>query len=360
VTGTAISPLLGVAALGAFTYAKTPQSERALLPFYCSPIFWIPIAIVLTLLVLKDTMGSAIPLMKKPLDALEVLVVNKAALLFAVLPVVWHEASLVAGGSTVTVLPAWLSPVVHAAGLTAPATGAEISAGVACATGTIIAFVVWLAGHALDVFALISPIPLLDVLLKGFRVAIFGTIATLTAISPRAGFISAILVIGVCLLSFWWAFRLALFGSIFAWDLLRSRIFRRRRNTCLNGGVLGFTAYRFGGLRKRSFGALRTSADGRLEFNNRPVGIGFSNLVRLQDAEKYEVGRGFFFPCVLLPAKDGRNYRFLFRLLPRYTGCEEEICRMLRLGGIRDLRIPSEVRAAWGWLSGMVVGDRAS
>jgi len=360
VTGTAISPLLGVSVLGAFTYAKTPEAERAALPFYCSPFFWIPMGILVTLVLLKDTMGSAIPLLKKPLDALEVLVVNKAALLFAVLPVVWHEASLVAGGSPAVVSPSLISPVAYVAGWFGTETFGGISTALIFAIGTAVGFVVWLAGHAVDVFALLSPIPLLDVLLKGFRVAVYGVIAVVTAISLKAGFVCALLVIGVSLLCFWWAFRLALFGSIFAWDLLRSRIFRRRRDACVGGEVLGFSAYRFGGLRKRSFGALRRSVDGKLEFHHRPVGIGFSNVVRLEDAGNYEVGRGFFFPCLLAPARDGRNYRFLFRLLPRYTGCEEEICRLLHLGGVRDLRIPSEVRAAWGWLSGLVVGERSA
>ena len=49
-------------------------------------------AVLVILVMLKDTVGSAAPLLKKPLDAIEVLVVNKAALLFAVFPVVWHEA----------------------------------------------------------------------------------------------------------------------------------------------------------------------------------------------------------------------------------------------------------------------------
>src|SRR5271169_2959587 len=93
VTGTAISPLFGVSVLGAYTYLKTPPAARASLPFYCSPVFWIPLAVLVTLVMLNDTVGSAAPLLKKPLDATEIPVVNKAALLFAVLPMVWHQAT---------------------------------------------------------------------------------------------------------------------------------------------------------------------------------------------------------------------------------------------------------------------------
>jgi hypothetical protein len=57
---------------------------------------------------------------------------------------------------------------------------------------------------------------------------------------------------------------------------------------------------------------------------------------------------------VLAPEATGKNYRFQFRLLPRYSGFENEICDLLRLGGVRDLRVPSELQTAWKWLHGTV------
>jgi hypothetical protein len=355
VTGTAISPLFGVCVLGAYTYAKTPPPDRASLPFYCSPVFWIPLAVLVTLVLLKDTVGSAAPLLKKPLDAIEILVVNKAALLFAVLPVMWHEAATVSKWhSSVALLPVGILSTVHAASWGLPgAGGSTIPMMVAVVTGGFVAVAVWLTGHALDILALLSPIPLLDVLLKASRVVVFLTIGILAALNLRAALLVSLVIIGICLMCFWWALRLAVFGAVFAWDILRTA-FGRRRNPSLDGEVLGFTAYAIGGLRKRSFGALRIAADGSLEFAHRPVGIGFRSAVRLQSPEKYEVGRGFFFPCVLAPGTAGRNYRFQFRLLPRYTGFEEEIRDVLRLGGVRDLRVPSELRSAWNWLHGTV------
>ena len=82
--------------------------------------------------------------------------------------------------------------------------------------------------------------------------------------------------------------------------------------------------------------------------------------MRLQSPEKYEVGKGFIFPCVLAPEKTGKNYRFQFRLLPRYAGFEEEIRNVLRLGAVRDLRVPSEFQTAWNWLHGTVARAKAS
>ena len=362
VTGTAISPLFGVCVLGAYTYLKAPPAGRASLPFYCSPVFWIPLAVLVTLVMLKDTVGAAAPLLKKPLDAIEILVVNKAALLFAVLPVVWHEAAAVSawhfpGG----LLPAGILSTAYAAAPGAPtASGSVIPMAVAVVTGTAVAVAVWLTGHALDVLALLSPIPLLDVLFKASRVAIFLIIGVLSALNLRAAFLVSLVVIAVCFLSFWWALRLAVFGAVFAWDIVRSSLFGQRRDPSLDGEVRGFTAYAIGGLRKRSFGALRVAADGSLEFAHRPVGIGFRSSVRLRSSREYEVGRGFFFPCVLAPGKAGKNYLFQFRLLPRYEGFEEEIRDVLKLGGVRDLRVPSELRSAWNWLHGTVAKAKAS
>jgi hypothetical protein len=361
VTGTAISPLFGVCVLGAYTYVKTPLPNRANLPFYCAPAFWIPLAILVTLVMLKDTVGSAAPLLKKPLDAVEVLVVNKAALLFAVLPVVWHEAAAISNWhASGGLLPVGLLATVNAAPATSGASGSAIPMALAVVTGATAALAVWLTGHALDVLALLSPIPLLDVLFKASRVAVFLIVGLLAVFYSRAALLVSLVIIGICLLSFWWALRLAIFGSVFAWDIVRARLLGRRRDPSLDGEVLGFTAYAIGGLRKRSFGALRIAADGSLEFAHRPVGIGFRSAVRLRSPERYEVGKGFIFPCVLAPGKTGSNYRFQFRLLPRYAGFEEEIRKVLGLRGVRDLRVPSEFQSAWNWLHGIVARAKVS
>jgi hypothetical protein len=93
VTSTAISPLFGVCLLGIYQYAHTPKDKRNTLPFYSKPGFWIAIGILLLLVLLKDTIGAAAPLLKKPLDALGVLVLHKASLILIAFPVMLHEVS---------------------------------------------------------------------------------------------------------------------------------------------------------------------------------------------------------------------------------------------------------------------------
>src|ERR1017187_7630045 len=70
ITGTAISPLLGVSAVGAWKYfhAQTPQ-QQARLPWFAQPWFWIPAFVLVAACFLKDTVGITAPrLLKKPLD----------------------------------------------------------------------------------------------------------------------------------------------------------------------------------------------------------------------------------------------------------------------------------------------------
>ena len=75
ITGVAISPLLGVSAVGAWRYfhAQTPQ-QRARLPWFAQPWFWIPAFVLVTACFLKDTLGITAPrLLKKPLDVADAL-----------------------------------------------------------------------------------------------------------------------------------------------------------------------------------------------------------------------------------------------------------------------------------------------
>src|ERR1039458_4223158 len=54
ITGVAISPLLGVSTVGAwkYFYAQTPQ-QRARLPWFAQPWFWIPAFVLVTACFLK-------------------------------------------------------------------------------------------------------------------------------------------------------------------------------------------------------------------------------------------------------------------------------------------------------------------
>src|SRR5215471_13414429 len=117
VTSTAISPLGGVSVMGAWQYWKTPKLQRGQLPFFDRPYFWAPVMVLLVLIFIKDTFGGFAPLIKKPLDAIEVLLVNHASLILIVFPVVMNQVARVMGAPSLKSLFSQIlsGPVVYAA-----------------------------------------------------------------------------------------------------------------------------------------------------------------------------------------------------------------------------------------------------
>src|SRR5690606_35697740 len=83
VTGIAISPLLGTGAYGAYQYVRADADQRASLPWYARPSFWLPALGIVLACAFKDTLGAVLPPgFKKPLDILET-IENKATGLVA-------------------------------------------------------------------------------------------------------------------------------------------------------------------------------------------------------------------------------------------------------------------------------------
>lgn len=316
VTSTAISPLLGVCLLGIYDYARATPAERASLPFYSHPQFWIPIALLLVLIFFKDSIGGTVHPLKKPLDAIEVLVVNKAALVLIAFPVMFHEVSRLTGIRDISEL---MQPVVYAAPPGALETAGRLGMGaLLLIAGTAITLVVWVVGHAADVVALLSPVPFLDLAVKASRAAVLLAVAVCAVLNPTLGLIASGIVIGLCALLFWLALRVLILGTIFAWDVL----FLGKEVP--RGAVRAFTIGKVQGIPRLTLGKLTRDPNGILEFRYR------ARRIRLEDASAYDVGRGILYPTVVLQSK------LQFRLLPRYRGSEEAVRAALGLSAVRD------------------------
>jgi hypothetical protein len=83
-TGVAISPLLGVGAVGAYEYWKAPQDQRPKLSWYAQPWFFVPALLLVIIVALKDVLGTMAPTaLKKPFDVAEA-IENKVSGLIAV------------------------------------------------------------------------------------------------------------------------------------------------------------------------------------------------------------------------------------------------------------------------------------
>jgi len=351
VTSTAISPLLGVSVMGAWTYFRTPAEQREHLPFFMRPYFWAPTIVLLVLIFIKDTFGGFAPLIKKPLDAIEVLLVNHASLVLIVFPVVMHQVAQVMGFTSLRNLFASMlsGPVVYAA--TAQATGIHHAFSVTTAVlytllGFAIAGVVWLVGHCFDVIALISPFPFVDFMVKTIRNGIFAILFVTSLISPRVGLLLALIVILVSFLLFGWALRLSFFGAMYAWSLLEMLLFEMQEKPDREDGVRAFSAG-VKNVKRRTYGRLSVREDGTLVFAHRRVVFGPEKTVAIGRANSFAVGKGMFHPTLVEPIESADKNRVVFRLLPTYKGAEEEVRACLDSIAVHDLRWSKGMLSFW-------------
>src|SRR3974377_211404 len=303
VTSTAISPLVGVCVIGAWQYYHTPKAQRNQLPLIQKPKFWIPIIVLLVLIFIKDTFGGFAPLIKKPLDAAEVLFVNHAGLVLIAFPLVLNQVGRVMGFQSLRDLFAYMlsEPVVYAA--MAQTSGVHQAFTIAAAilytvVGLAVTFVVWLVGQSFDVLVLISPFPFLDFLLKAIRNTIFAVLALTALISPHLGLLLCLGLIAIGLLIFGWALRTAVFGTVLALGLLRALLFDVQDMPNPGGSVPAFTT-RLRKVPRRTYGQLRTDQNGTLMFGYRRLLIGPERKVPVGKASSFEVGQGIFFPSVV-------------------------------------------------------------
>jgi hypothetical protein len=359
VTGVSVSPLVGVCVLGAWEHYRTPRPEREKLPLYTRPVFWIPIGVLLILILIKDTVGGFVPLVKKPLDAAEVLLVNKASLVLVAFPVLFHQVARLMGAQSLSdalaLLAGSVRTVVYAAGPEGSAlhTAGHVALGIVLlAVGSVTVVVVWMVGHAFDVLALVCPFPFLDLLLKGFRNAILVALAVTTAIDWKLGLAASLALILVCLALAGWAYRLLVFGVRFSWDLLRVLLTQWRRVPSPDKPILAFAARGMARIPRRTYGKLSRDSEGALVFQCRRFGVGPGRGLRLGNASEYEVGKGLLYPSLVSLNADRTKYRLMFRLLPRYVGSEGAVQACLGLAGVRDIRWSRGLLSFWQWVTG--------
>ncbi|MBI4905198.1 MAG: hypothetical protein HY820_16300 [Acidobacteria bacterium] len=345
VTSTAVSPLLGVCVLGAYEYFHTPAEGRTKLPAYTKPWFWSPVIVLLLVIFFKDSVGSHMPLLKKPLDAAEVLLVNKASLLLIGFPVVFHEAARMMGLDSLAQIFASLEPVVYAQDGVLQKTGEGGMALLLVIAGLVITTAVWLFSHAMDVLLLLNPFPMIDLLIKGVRAALFAVLAALTVFDPRIAAVLSGFLILISLLMVGWTFRLAVFGAIFSSDLMRTLLWGAFTEPLAGETVSGFAARKWNGIPKRGLIKMRRDA-GNLVVTYRPFLAGRKQECTLATSG-FDVGRGLFYPLLV---EKGSNKTVIW-FLPRYRKQEDQMARVLGAGGPHDLRLGRGWRAFVQWMN---------
>lgn len=346
VTGIAISPLLGVSAVGAYQYfqADTPEA-KAKLPWFANPGFWVVGILVVGATALKDGLGATLPPgWKKPLDIAET-IENKASGLVAAGAVI---PSLVTFGSKLIMDSAGFGSTVeiHTTGLAMlPVAAFDLSwlLSILMVPLSVLVFgVVWLAGHAINVLILLSPWGAIDAVLKGLRTSLLGLVTATAWIDPVIGATLSVIIIVLAYFMAGWAFRLMTFGSVFCWDFFT---LRHRRFKLLADNNKVFTATEFDGVPPRTYGRLHQGADGTLTLKFRPWLVLAPREVQVS-REGLVVGRGVFYSEVLGHDPKTDKNRTLLLLPPRYLGHEELFARTYHITGTCEVGL----RRAWGWI----------
>jgi hypothetical protein len=335
VTGVAISPLLGMSAVGAWHWAKAPAAQRASLPWFAQPWFWIPALVLVGMCMAKDALGTAAPtLMKKPFDVAEAVEHKLSGLVAAGLFVplaamVFHApgpdgASL--SGTGLAVIN--LSPVYNA--LMVPVALAVFG-------------IVFLASNALNILILLSPFTTVDAGLKLFRGALLSTVAVSAFSSPWLGAVWAVGLILLCSFIAGWSFRLSVLGMISLWDVLTLRKTRFRPDAVANWMFLG---RELGKVPTRTYGKLERDAEDRLVFRYRPWLVLPARTLALPPGQ-YAIGHGLFWSEIVRVEGEGMQSTLL--LPPRCRSHEEQLVKVYALAGVR----PAGWRAIFRWFKEM-------
>jgi len=346
ITGVAISPLLGVSGVGCYQYfkAKTPD-EKARLPWFANPLFWVPALLLVAACAAKDCAGIVLPPgLKKPFDAIET---------------VEHKISgLVATGAFVPIMV----NIIHEANSTGGQPGASLSSlGLAVIdwhnifynvlvtpVAMVAFFIVFLASNAINIVILLSPFGALDAALKAFRTALIASVGVSAWADPWMGAAWALFLILFSYLIAGWSFRLSHFGLVFVWDYFTGRKHRFQPDPHVNAL---FLSRKINKVPARTYGKLERNPAGELIFNYRPWLV-LPGRTLIMPAGTYEAGRGFFYSEIL--RVEGDSAKSMILLPPRYLGHEDAVAKIYQFAGVRDVGI----RAAWAWLRSLFGGTR--
>ena len=338
ITGVAISPLLGVGAVGAWKYYQAAPAQRAKLPWYAQPWFWASALLIVGLCALKDVFGMSVPaVLKKPFDVLETVQHKVSALVAAgaFVPLVASVFTSVGAGA-----PSGLNTTCAGHGFLAAINPAWIFNGLAVTLCVLAFIVVFLASNAINILILLSPFPVVDAVLKLFRLLVLMTVVLTALANPWVGAAYALVIIGLAYFIAGWSLRLTHFGMVFIWDFGTRRCKRFTPEKPANWMFLGRSMDK---VPIRTYGQFFRDGQDRPVFNYRPWLILPRRTLTLP-VGIYAVGRGMLYSEIV--RVEGGPLRSVMLLPPRYRGHEQQLAAIYGLTGVRE----TGLRAAFAWL----------
>jgi hypothetical protein len=188
-TGVAITPLMGMSFLGVTAWLQAPTEIRPLLPWYEQPYFWGAGMVLIIIL----WFGHRIPVINRGFKFIKIWESKVSAIV--AIPAVGQSivASLQAvpeqsRGALIWPLD-WLIGSAHAAnevtqvGQVVSAAGTAMVALICLLGGAV----VWLMFHTVNVLVILSPVGIVDWVLKGIRLGALGFLILAISINPSFG-----------------------------------------------------------------------------------------------------------------------------------------------------------------------------
>jgi len=340
ITGIAISPLLGVGAVGAYDYFTCPADKKEQMPWYAQVKFWLPALLLVGLVAAKDSFGAVFPPgWKKAFDVCET-VESKIAAVVAAGLVVPSIAMVFHQQLTSSVEPHVVQAGILGFSLMPLLNILTIPLAVTCFV------LVWLVGHVTNVLILISPWGAVDAALKAIRTSVIGCITALNFIDPMTAALLSVVIVVFAYLVAGWSFRLMVFGTVYTWDFFT---FRHRRFKPEPEANWMFTGRKIEKTPIRTYGRLLKGDGGTLTFEYKPWLFLPVRTVALP-VGRYAVGRGLFCPEIMTVEEE--KTRSLLAMPPRYKRHEEAIAQIYGISDIRDVGLLKGLKAVWNWLKG--------
>jgi hypothetical protein len=353
-TGVAISPILGISVLGAYTYYTTPIEKRDQVPWHAKPAFWVPLLVILLGIILKDSSKIALPkIIVMPLDAVEILLEKNASAVLGLLVIL---SSITEKGIEQLHLAGYTGSI----SLLTSAHAAESINGTvsAVSTGpfetaflylllTVVFGLVWVVSQSFNFLILLCPFSWLDLLLAVCKYSVVALLAGAYLINPFLGLLAASVIIAISLFLFARSYRFVIFGTIFSSDILFKK---SRHNTMASNRIKCFAGSVMTEVPAMSYGFL-TKQDTALVFHYRPWLIFSSRAVKTSGTDdKCEVGKGTLSPVIITPGYNANKYLTLFRLRRMYHTHEGRVAEILGLKGVRDVAFGKSFREGFAWL----------
>lgn len=356
ITGTAISPLLGVSSVGAWRYFHTPESLRAALPWFCHPRVWGFGFAVLALCFFKDLFGTiAPPLLKKPFDIAE-LFENKLSALVASAAFVPFIASQMAQHFSAADHAQIAAPshIHYAALLPIPIATFAFDFRLFAIPLAILAFLtVWLAGHVINVLIALCPFGFIDALLKLAKLTLLSSVVLSYLVNPYIGAVVSLMILCCAAVMAPWAFRLSRFGTLMSLDTIAPA---RARRAARPDEPHCFLACALPNAPVRTYGRFARSSDGCSQFKFRRWLL--SRCTMPIPPGTTAISQGVVFPSVLHTPDPATPMRPLLNLLPRYRGLESAIAVHFGISDILSSPLLKGFKAVRAWIGEIITSNR--